>query len=512
MTLDPESLRQLQMEIETFLTSLRHPLLVEDGRELFDLTDGEWRVTVQAAGLVLEAWSAGRSLVRRIEQVAFQDRNRLGVFVRKPGGRDSATLELRELEAEAEGAADRASRRGDFRRQSLALLQDQFPGWRFDRVSNRSDREHSFSAWYTRGLMRQGRTGWAFLALNDAESPAAGDSALAYGLIWLDWLRAQSDRLPVVGLKLLLPEQAVAASCHRAAYLNRRAAQIEVWSLAQGRLATVDLKDFGNVETRLSPCSVTEESLRRFEQRHGGLLRRLAGEDFDHFEVVPEAGGNGFALRLRGLEVARVEGQLAPRLYFGLEGSSRRLEENNQEEFSQLVKSVLELRQAQSADASHEFYRLQPERWLESLVVEDVTRVDPSLAPDYVYPQVPAFAAADRGVIDVLAVNRQGRLAVIELKLQEEINLLMQGLDYWLRVKWLNERGQFHPYGYFTGLELSPRPPLLYIVSPAFRFHSTFGRMTRYLDQGVEVVQVGLNSGWREGVRVLFRRQLNEAV
>jgi len=33
--------------------------------------------------------------------------------------------------------------------------------------------------------------------------------------------------------------------------------------------------------------------------------------------------------------------------------------------------------------------------------------------------------------------------------------------------------------------------------------------MVRYLDPCVEVVQVGLNNGWREGVKVLFRRGLN---
>jgi len=33
------------------------------------------------------------------------------------------------------------------------------------------------------------------------------------------------------------------------------------------------------------------------------------------------------------------------------------------------------------------------------------------------------------------------------LKVQEDINLPLQGLDYWLRVKWLQERGQFQPFG-----------------------------------------------------------------
>jgi hypothetical protein len=34
--------------------------------------------------------------------------------------------------------------------------------------------------------------------------------------------------------------------------------------------------------------------------------------------------------------------------------------------------------------------------------------------------------------------------------------------------------------------------------------------MVRYLDPGVKVIQVGLNDGWREAIRVLFRRRLND--
>jgi hypothetical protein len=123
---------------------------------------------------------------------------------------------------------------------------------------------------------------------------------------------------------------------------------------------------------------------------------------------------------------------------------------------------------------------------------------------------VPAFAGQDRGIIDILGVTNRGRLAVIELKVDEDINLPFQGLDYWLRVRWLQERGEFQKSGYFAGVELSPEPPLLYLVSPAFRFHSTSDRLMRYLTPSIEVVKVGVNQQWRGGVQLLFRRGLRE--
>ena len=49
---------------------------------------------------------------------------------------------------------------------------------------------------------------------------------------------------------------------------------------------------------------------------------------------------------------------------------------------------------------------------------------------------------------EVLTVTRQGRLAVVELKADEDIHLPLQGLDYWSRVAWHHSRGEFQRYGY----------------------------------------------------------------
>src|SRR5437879_467786 len=83
------------------------------------------------------------------------------------------------------------------------------------------------------------------------------------------------------------------------------------------------------------------------------------------------------------------------------------------------------------------------ERWLESLVVKDVRTLDSQLDSSRLYSQVPAFSASDRAMIDVLATTRDGRLAVIELKADEDIHLPLQGLDYWARVRWHHARGEF---------------------------------------------------------------------
>ena len=181
--MQPEPLRELQSEIEALLARLHHPVLVENEVELMDLTAAHWRLTIEFGKLIFSAWNSGRSFSRRVEEVAYRDRDRFGIFVRKPGGRETTTLEFRELRAPAGGG--RAAGRTGFRQQLTALLEREYRGWKFERVSNRSDREHSFSAWYTRGMATQGRSAWAFLGLSEEEGTAAADGVLAFGLIWI---------------------------------------------------------------------------------------------------------------------------------------------------------------------------------------------------------------------------------------------------------------------------------------------------------------------------------------
>ncbi len=497
---DPESLRELQGEIEAFLRSLDHPVLVEGEVELFDLTAARWQLTVEFGKLLLQVSNLGRSIVRRVEEIAYRDSARLGIFARQPGGRQTGTIEFRSLDRTPR--TQRAARRSRARRELIALLGREFPGVRLERVSNRSDREHSFSTWYTRGWARQGRTAWAFLGLSEGETPVAADAALAFGLIWLDWLRVQSGRVTVSGLKLFLPRPAVELTAQRAAGLNCRALRLELFEWQTGGLRPVDLADFGNIETRLARCLKGEAP----SARQLDAVREWLGDLAGRVDVVPAPASNALSLRVLGLEIARLEGQVAPQIYWGLEGNVERLGESNRQASRGFVAKVLEQRRPESPAPAHEYFRLQSERWLESLLVQDLTTIDPALSPDCIYPQVPAVAGRERGVIDLLGVTRAGRLAVIELKLVEEISLPIQGLDYWLRVRWLLQRRQFQDAGYFPGRELGDAAPLLYLVSPAFRFHSSTGHLLRYLDPSIEVVQVGINADWRRGIKTLFRR------
>jgi hypothetical protein len=124
--------------------------------------------------------------------------------------------------------------------------------------------------------------------------------------------------------------------------------------------------------------------------------------------------------------------------------------------------------------------------------------------------QIPAFAASDRAMIDVLTATHAGRLGVVELKADEDIHLPLQGLDYWSRVEWHHARGEFTRFGYFGGTELSAERPLLFLVAPALHVHPTTDTLLSYLSREIEWQFVGIDERWREGVKVVFRKRSHD--
>jgi hypothetical protein len=138
-----------------------------------------------------------------------------------------------------------------------------------------------------------------------------------------------------------------------------------------------------------------------------------------------------------------------------------------------------------------------------------VSAIDPALDPRFAYSQVPTYRGEQRTYIDLLGATRAGRLVVMELKVAEDAESPLQGLDYWMRVEWHRLRGDFARRGYFAGAATSDEPPLLYLIAPLFRFHKTTKAVARAISSRVPVYRIGINTDWRAGIRVLLSERLN---
>jgi hypothetical protein len=84
--------------------------------------------------------------------------------------------------------------------------------------------------------------------------------------------------------------------------------------------------------------------------------------------------------------------------------------------------------------------------------------------------------------------------------------LPLQGLDYWSRVAWHHSRREFPRFGYFPDRELSPEPPLLFLVAPSLHVHPATDVLLRYICPDIEWEFIGIDERWREGVKVIFRK------
>jgi hypothetical protein len=126
-------------------------------------------------------------------------------------------------------------------------------------------------------------------------------------------------------------------------------------------------------------------------------------------------------------------------------------------------------------------------------------------------------------MLDLLTLDRNGRLAVIELKANEDLHLPLQALDYWIRVRALNDDRKpaagnvgsralsaFERQGYFDGAEVSPLPPRLLLAAPALRIHPANEPVLRYFSPQVEWELIAVTEHWRRDLKAVFRKRSSD--
>lgn len=485
---------EVQSAIRRFLEASSKPALIEAGDDPLPLCPGEFRLDRSGGAVTIQAWSETRNLVRRLRSVHHEQRGRLEIDVER-FGRLAGRLTLVDLAHPSSRDATRKGARLKYRERFRRSLLRQFPGWRLAELSTEADLQHSLSPAYPRALLRKGTT--ALAAIGAAEDSADPDGALTFGLIWLDYLRRRDPKTAVQGLAIFVPDGKESTVCHRVRYLDPAAALYSVFAhYPDGSEASVEPRDYTNFDTRVDPC---RQPLAGYSEGFAAWIQRIAQVDGVERRNHPDG---SVSLAVAGLEFARASGG---QLIFGLERKHAATVEAQIAEIEALGRGLAGMRHA-VADHGHPLYARHPEAWLESRVRQQIEQIDAQLLPEFLYGQVPHFAAGERGLLDVLAADRGGRLVIVEVKASEDVHLPLQALDYWMRVTWHLERGEFHGRGYFPGVELRREPPRLLLVAPALDFHPSNETVLRFFSPAVEVERVGVGLEWRKELRVMFRR------
>lgn len=475
----------------------------EDGEWLAELAGLHCELRGEGKNPLVHLWSSERNLTRRVLRIREQSADRIVLEVQRFGRAKPGRLEF--LLSESQRPAGRITRE-QFRARFRRILDERFPDAAIDSLTAAPDLEHSFSGLYVRGRMREGSRAWAVLAVPPGENAAAIEGSLAFGILWLDWTRQHAERQAIEGLRLFVPEGTSRFVCQRALALSS-AARTEIFEFREPdfQMRKMDSADAGNLESWLLPRHEAESALQAAREAarriHALALHMPPAGDEIGVRLAP--GTDEVAYCFRGLEFGRWS---KDGISFGLGDSREKLSAATEPALDRLMRQLDLHRSPLSSDTNHPLYRAAPERWIEMLTLQDPTKLDAQLDPRHLYSQVPALAGGDRGVLDLLGVTRRGRLVVIELKASEDIQLPVQAVDYWLRVRRHQREGDFERYGYFAGMELDSKPPLVWLAAPGLRFHSATETLLKYLSPEIQVTRIGWNENWRRGLKVIFRQ------
>jgi hypothetical protein len=515
--------------LEAFLADHPRAAVMEDGKTLFDMGSAKYSLATEHGRCTIQMWSEDRNIVRRIsaaiERGAGRERQ-LKLTTHRFGQTRLGTLELladRDRRTPTTREATRLRYLRALERVMLRGGQEDWGEWKADGFRAAMDLEKSFGPAYARGSLVHGQQAWAVIAVNEAETQATVDGILTLGTLWLAHCRENAGgRRLYCGLRMIVPRGMGTLTASRLAWMNTDAAQWELWEFDEKteELAQKDAADQGNITTRLIQAPNETAARERFAESAARVMALVPEAMRDVVEQRIRS-GTEMAFLLHGLEFARVRmgygGESFNRIQeitFGAGANETVLMKENEGELRELVARLF-ARRGERGDRRDPVYRMQPERWLESVLRRDVMAIDVHLDSAHVYTQVPAFAALDRGMLDLLSVNRDGQLAVIELKADEDLHLALQGLDYWVRVRWHHQQnpdqasglGEFQRHGYFGGVRLAQGAPRLYLVAPALRVHPATEVVLRYLSPRVEWELVGLNEAWRSAVKVVWRKR-----
>jgi hypothetical protein len=522
------SAERLTQTIQDYLAEHPRAALLEGGSVLFDMRSARYSVAESHGRCLLQLWSDERNMVRTVLEV--QERaHSLRLMTRRMGAAKPQALELVPTSDRRTPTARDAARR-NYQRLLERVLTRAFLGSKVDGLRSAMDLEHSFGPAYVRGRLLRGTAADAVIGVGEAESAATVDGILTLGILWLEHCRQKGDaRRHFGGLKVVVPAGAWRTTAERMAWLNHSAADFQLFTLDERNeeLVAVDFRDTGNLESRLVHAFSSDAAIERCRGGLDKILSLVPPSAQDRVETCARSAAE-VALLLHGLEFARVRHGAAAHSFagqnevtFGAGANETPLTDENAELARQMFARLFASRRPDGAHTDL-LFRMQPERWLESKLRAEIAELLPGLRGDVMYTQVPALTSGERGMLDLLTLDRGGRLAVIELKADEDLHLPLQALDYWIRVRALNADRKpasaggravsaFERQGYFTGAEVSPLPPRLLLAAPALRIHPANEPVLRYFSAEVEWELIALGEHWRRELRVVFRKRSGDA-
>jgi hypothetical protein len=345
-------------------------------------------------------------------------------------------------------------------------------------------------------IIVRNRTGVQTAVLSDVSERTTPETLLTTAILWL--AKLQMRRKNPIDEMWIVGEKKVTRNLRKLHALLERPvrSQIRIFEIAKDKLKELPPLDLNSL-WREKPKKLilpAEVELSETAQK----VISFAPEKIDVMFAK-----SGESIRFYGLPFARVRKMPgSENAWYGIERTKRTLNEASQTDFQQLIDNLETYRSSDPASKRHEYYRLSPESWLESILRRNIKLLDANLILAPIYNQFRTFA--DK--IDLLALRKDGRLVIIEIKASADREMPFQAADYWRKIEHLRRCGELRRARVFGNLEILDMPALVYAVAPALSFHRDFEYFARMLSKKIELWRFELHENWREEIKVIARK------
>ncbi|MBX3244868.1 MAG: hypothetical protein KF685_10465 [Acidobacteria bacterium] len=353
-------------------------------------------------------------------------------------------------------------------------------------------------------IILAGKRGGQAALMTDVTATVRPETMLASALLWADRLAARK-REPIDNVT-------IAAAGKRTGELRRLCALLN--SQTRKRLNILKLPDAekdqkASFVRHFTPADLWRAKPRKMTLPEEYALSRTAEKIIamapDKIDVIHSR--HGETLRFHGLPFVRIRSISGKeQAWFGIEGGKQALDDGSRNDLHDLFDELTRYRDHETPSNRHRLYKMASETWLESILRRNIRSLDPNLILSPIHSQ---FRTATEK-IDLLALRRDGRLVIIEIKTSPDRETIFQAADYWRKIELRRRRGELAKLRLFGDIKIADRPALIYIVAPALSFHHDTERFAQMLVPEIELWRWELHEEWRKDIRVIARRNYFE--
>lgn len=426
------------------------------------------------------------------------DGNELSLELSGKFGSEVETIRLVPRTSAAELSANIEFARLEKANEAARIIIDSFPGYKPERIQLNTSNGRLAQ------IFIRGRDKRPIGVMYDVTAALTHETILTSAIKWLDKIRIRKKD-PITDI-WIAAEKRQAGNLQKLLALLKPAMRNSISILKIVRSGETPT---AKVRRQLSIPELWREKPKELSIPSEIIQSRTAREiiDIDPDAIDVVFSKQGETLRYNGLPFARVRRLMGrERAWFGVERTRRPLTRENWIALEQLISELSVSRVATSVNRRNELFRLAPEAWLESILRRNIKLLDANLELAPIYNQF----RSSNDKIDLLAIRKDGRLVVIELKTSPDRESVFQAADYWRKIELQRRRGILSEARLFGDKEIIDKPLLVYMAAPALSFHHDWEYFAKLLSPEIELWRWELHEDWRSEIKVIARKNLSQ--